>query len=90
MSKPATRTQPDPGNPPRRTPRTVGDGNHGGPGGTHKYCEQENREKFRNPGILKPPSSDGRSAGMDGTIEGSVNVPRTRISGSQDPVDGKR
>lgn len=68
----------------------LGDGNHGGPGKTHKYCEQGHAAEFQGQGILRPADSDGRSAGMDGVIEGSVTVDRTRYSGKQDPKDGKR
>jgi hypothetical protein len=76
---------------PVKKPKTVGDGNHSaGSGGTHKYCEQEHKKNFQGSGVLRPPTGDGRDAGMDGVVEGSVNVPRTQIFGKHDPVDGKK
>jgi hypothetical protein len=85
----STVTRPNPGNPPVKTPRTLGDGGHSaGSGGTNRM---ESRENFKGqPGMFKPPSGDGRSAGMDGVIEGKVNVPRTRIMGKHDTRGAKK
>lgn len=80
-----------PGTPAKKL-TTLGDGRpHGGSSGINRNAERMHNSEFKGSGMLRPPSKDTHpSAGLDGVVEGSVNVPRTRIMGKQDPRAGKR